>query len=37
MPAEIRLRTTEVPGNLVDVFLSGASESTLLQVLEAGQ
>ena len=37
MPGEIRLRTTELPGDLVDAFLSGAAESTLLQVLEAGQ
>lgn len=37
MPAEIRLRTSELPGELVDAFLSGAAESTLLQVLEAGK
>ncbi|GHE05396.1 hypothetical protein U879_04035 [Defluviimonas sp. 20V17] len=37
MPAEIRLRTTELPSKLVDGFLSGASENTLLQLLEEGQ
>lgn len=37
MPAEIRLRTTELPNELVDAFLSGAGESTLAQLLEAGQ
>jgi hypothetical protein len=37
MPAEIRLRTTELPSELVDAFLSGAAESTLVQLLEAGQ
>jgi hypothetical protein len=37
MPAEIRLRTSELPNRLVDAFLSGASEVTLAQLLEAGQ
>ncbi len=37
MPAEIRLRTTELPSELVEGFLSGASESTLIQLLEEGQ
>jgi hypothetical protein len=36
MPAEIRLRTSELPGMLVDAFLSGASNATLTQLLEAG-
>lgn len=37
MAAEIRLRTTELPRELVDGFLSSASQSTLLQLLEEGQ
>jgi hypothetical protein len=37
MPAEIRLRTTELPSDLIDAFLGGAVESTLAQLLEAGQ
>jgi hypothetical protein len=37
MAAEIRLRTTELPGELVDAFLSGASDATLAQMLEVGQ
>ena len=37
MPAEIRLRTTELPRELVEGFLSGASESTLIQLREEGQ
>jgi hypothetical protein len=37
MTAEIRLRTTELPSELVEAFLGGASESTLAQLLEAGQ
>jgi len=37
MPAEIRLRTTELPSELIDAFLSGASESTLAQLLETSQ
>lgn len=37
MQAEIRLRTTELPAELIDGFLGGASETTLLQLLEAGQ
>jgi hypothetical protein len=35
--AEIRLRTSELPTDIVETFLSGASETTLLQLLEAGQ
>lgn len=37
MAEEIRMRTTELPTELVEGFLSGASESTLLQLLEALQ
>lgn len=37
MQAEIRLRTTELPNELVDAFLSGAAESTLTHLLEADQ
>lgn len=37
MAAEIRLRTTELPGELVDAFLGGASDATLAQLLEASQ
>lgn len=37
MRAEIRLRTTELPRELVDGFLSGALESSLMQLLEKGQ
>ena len=37
MPAEIRLRTTELPSELVDAFLSGATENTLSQLLDTGQ
>jgi len=37
MPVEIRMRTTELPNELVDAFLGGAAESTLAQLLEAGQ
>lgn len=37
MPAEIRLRTTELPSELIDAFLSDATESTLSQLLESGQ
>lgn len=35
--AEIRRRTPELPSELVEVFLSGASEGTLVQLLEAGK
>ncbi|MFA3919129.1 hypothetical protein [Ruegeria hyattellae] len=34
MSAEIRLRTTELPRDLVEGFLSSASEGTLIQLLE---
>ncbi len=37
LPAEIRLRTTELPSELIDGFLGGVSESTLLQLLEEGK
>lgn len=37
MAAEIRLRTTELPSELVDAFLRGASDATLAQLLEASQ
>lgn len=37
MLAEIRLRTTELPSELIDGFLSGASENTLAQLLEVSQ
>lgn len=37
MAAEIRLRTTELPGELLDAFLGDASEATLAQLLEASQ
>jgi hypothetical protein len=37
MPAEIRLRTSELPRDLVDAFLKGASEATLVQMLEASK
>lgn len=37
MPVEIRLRTTELPSELVEGFLRDASESFLLQLLEEGQ
>ena len=37
MAAEIRLRTTELPGELVDAFLGGASEAILAQLLEANE
>lgn len=35
MPSEIRLRTTELPPELLDTFLSGASETTLFLMLES--
>lgn len=37
MAAEIRLRTTELPGDLVDAFVGGAPDATILQMLETGQ
>lgn len=37
MAAEIRLRTSELPPELVEAFASGAPEAALLQLLEAGQ
>jgi len=37
MPAEIRLRTSELPGELVNAFLSEASETVLSQLLDSGQ
>jgi len=37
MAAEIRLRTSELPSDLIDAFVGGVPEATLLQLLEAGQ
>jgi hypothetical protein len=37
MLAEIRLRTTELPTRVVEAFLSGAQEASVLQVLEEEQ
>ena len=37
MVAEIRLRTSELPPELVEGFLSNASDSVLLKILESGQ
>lgn len=37
MPTEIRLRTTELPRDLVDGFLNDASEGSLMQLLEKDQ
>jgi hypothetical protein len=34
MPAEIRLRTSELPERAVDAFLSAAQEAVVIQVLE---
>lgn len=34
MPAEIKVRTTELPPNAVEAFLSGASEASVLRILE---
>jgi hypothetical protein len=34
--AEIRLRTSELPKEAIETFLSNASEMTVLQLLEAG-
>lgn len=36
MPSEIRLRTSELPPELVDAFLAGAGEAMLTQILESG-
>jgi hypothetical protein len=35
LPGEVRLRTQELPSDLIETFLSGASDATLLQILEA--
>jgi hypothetical protein len=37
LSAEIRLRTSELPDEVMETFLSSASESTVLQLLEADQ
>ena len=37
MPLEIRMRTTELPTELIEAFLGGASESILTQLLETSQ
>lgn len=37
MAAEIRQRTTELPSELVEAFVGGASDTTILQMLEAVQ
>lgn len=37
MSAEIRLRTSELPSEIVEAFLGSASEATMAQLLEAGQ
>jgi hypothetical protein len=37
MPMELRLRTSELPTGLIDAFISGSSNSTLIQLLESGQ
>ena len=37
MRGEIRLRTSELPEDLVDAFLSDASEATMIQLLESSQ
>jgi hypothetical protein len=34
MRAEIKVRTTELPSQVVEAFLSGASEASVLQILE---
>lgn len=34
MPAEIRLRTTELPKRAIEAYLSGAHEASVIQVLE---
>lgn len=35
--AEIRLRTSELPAELMDAFFSGVPDAAMLQMLEAGQ
>ena len=37
MPNEIKMRTSELPPKLVECFLSSASDSVLLQILESDQ
>lgn len=37
MSAEIRLRTSELPAELMDAFVNGAPDAIMLQMLEAGQ
>ncbi len=37
MAAEVRLRTSELPVELIDAFVSGAADTALLQLLEGGQ
>ncbi len=37
MASEIRLRTTELPTELVEAFVSGASDVAIVQMLETGQ
>jgi hypothetical protein len=37
MAAEIRLRTSALPSELIDAFVGDVPEATLLQLLEAGQ
>lgn len=37
MAGEIRLRTSELPLDLIDAFIGGAPDTTILQLLEAGQ
>lgn len=37
MASEIRLRTTELPTDLVEAFVGGAPDVAILQMLEAGQ
>lgn len=37
MASEIRLRTTELPTDLVEAFVGGAPDAAILQMLEAGQ
>jgi hypothetical protein len=37
MASEIRLRTTELPTDLVEAFVGGAPDAAILQMLETGQ
>lgn len=37
MAAEIRLRTTELPTDLVEAFVGGVPDAAILQLLETGQ